>query len=130
MHARTHARAQARKRTHANARTQTHARKRTQVMTVIPFSSDDEAVSLANDCAFGLGSSVFSGSSRRARAIGARLEAGALACDSGGADSARAGGVCWCALVVRLLLVASKSGPLAWALTACSAPTLPPLPPP
>jgi acyl-CoA reductase-like NAD-dependent aldehyde dehydrogenase len=46
------------------------------VMVVVPFSGDDEAVALANDCAFGLGSSVFSGSTRRARAIAARLEAG------------------------------------------------------
>jgi acyl-CoA reductase-like NAD-dependent aldehyde dehydrogenase len=46
------------------------------VMVVVPFDSDDEAVALANDCEFGLGSSVFSGSTRRARAIAARLEAG------------------------------------------------------
>lgn len=45
-------------------------------MTVIPFDTDDEAVSIANDCPFGLGSSVFSGSTRRARGIAARLEAG------------------------------------------------------
>lgn len=47
-----------------------------QVMTVLPFGSDDEAVALANDCPFGLGSSVFSGSRRRARALASRLEAG------------------------------------------------------
>lgn len=47
-----------------------------QVMTVIPFHSDAEAVAIANDCPFGLGSSVFSGSVRRARAIAAQLEAG------------------------------------------------------
>ena len=45
-------------------------------MTVIPFSTDDEAVAIANDCPFGLGSSVFCRSASRARAIGARLEAG------------------------------------------------------
>lgn len=47
-----------------------------QVMSVIPFDSDAEAVAIANDCPFGLGSSVFSGSVRRARAIAAQLEAG------------------------------------------------------
>jgi acyl-CoA reductase-like NAD-dependent aldehyde dehydrogenase len=46
------------------------------VMAVAEFDTDDQAVAMANDCAFGLGSSVFSRSPRRARAIAARLEAG------------------------------------------------------
>ena len=46
------------------------------VLCVTPFDTDDEAVSLANGCAFGLGSNVFSGSTARARALAARLEAG------------------------------------------------------
>ncbi|PRW57735.1 Aldehyde dehydrogenase 22A1 [Chlorella sorokiniana] len=46
------------------------------VMAVVKFATDDEAVAIANDCPFGLGSSVFSGSRRRARAIAACLEAG------------------------------------------------------
>ncbi|GLC58293.1 hypothetical protein PLESTB_001342900 [Pleodorina starrii] len=46
------------------------------VMSVIRWRTDDEVVSLANDCAFGLGSSVFAGSQARARSIAARLEAG------------------------------------------------------
>lgn len=45
-----------------------------KVMAVARFSTDDEAVALANDCAFGLGSAVFSRDRRRANAIGARLE--------------------------------------------------------
>lgn len=49
---------------------------RMQVMSVIPWDSDDEVVALANDCDFGLGSNVFSGSQARARRIGERLEAG------------------------------------------------------
>lgn len=47
---------------------------------VVKFGSDDEAVAIANDCPFGLGSSVFSGSRARARAIGARLEVRTLQC--------------------------------------------------
>ena len=43
---------------------------------MVKFGTDDEAVAIANDCPFGLGSSVFSGSRRRARAIAARLEVG------------------------------------------------------
>ncbi|GFR39785.1 hypothetical protein Agub_g270 [Astrephomene gubernaculifera] len=46
------------------------------VMSVVRWSSDDEVVALANDCPFGLGSSVFAGSQARARAIASRLEAG------------------------------------------------------
>jgi len=45
------------------------------VMAVIGFDTDDEVVALANDCDFGLGSSVFGGQAR-ARAICERLEAG------------------------------------------------------
>eukprot|EP00879_Flechtneria_rotunda_P025534 GHRR01027136.1.p1 GENE.GHRR01027136.1~~GHRR01027136.1.p1 ORF type:complete len:614 (+),score=214.33 GHRR01027136.1:630-2471(+) len=46
------------------------------VMTVIPFDTDEQAIAIANDCAFGLGSSVFSGNLKRARHIGQQLEAG------------------------------------------------------
>ncbi|GIL81328.1 hypothetical protein Vretifemale_10395 [Volvox reticuliferus] len=46
------------------------------VMSVVRWSADDEVVELANDCSFGLGSSVFAGSQRRARDIASRLEAG------------------------------------------------------
>jgi hypothetical protein len=45
-------------------------------MTVYPFTTDDEAVAIANDCDFGLGSSVFCSDMARARAIASRLEAG------------------------------------------------------
>ena len=41
------------------------------VMIVVPFDTDDEAISLANDCDFGLGSNVFSGS--QARSVGSTL---------------------------------------------------------
>ena len=46
------------------------------VLVVSQYASDDEAVRLANDCAFGLGSAVFSRSQRHANAIAARLEVG------------------------------------------------------
>jgi acyl-CoA reductase-like NAD-dependent aldehyde dehydrogenase len=46
------------------------------VLCITSFTSDADAIALANDCAFGLGSAVFSRSARRARAIGAALEAG------------------------------------------------------
>ena len=44
------------------------------VLAVVRVSNDDEAVALANDCAFGLSSAVFSRSARRANAIAERLE--------------------------------------------------------
>ena len=47
-----------------------------QVMAIAGFATDDEAVALANDCAFGLGSAVFSENEVRANRIGARLAAG------------------------------------------------------
>ena len=46
------------------------------VMIVVPFDTDEEVIALANDCDFGLGSNVFSGSQARARAIAEKLEAG------------------------------------------------------
>lgn len=46
------------------------------VMAVTTFETDDEAIVKANDCAFGLGSSVFSRNKKRARKIAAQLEAG------------------------------------------------------
>ena len=44
------------------------------VMVIVECGSDEEAVSMANDCPFGLGSAVFSRSPARARSIGTRLE--------------------------------------------------------
>jgi acyl-CoA reductase-like NAD-dependent aldehyde dehydrogenase len=46
------------------------------VMMVVSWQNEDEAVALANDCEFGLGSSVFAGSEAQARRIASRLEAG------------------------------------------------------
>jgi acyl-CoA reductase-like NAD-dependent aldehyde dehydrogenase len=45
------------------------------VLAIVKISSDEEAVRLANDCDFGLGSNVF-GSKARALRVGAQLEAG------------------------------------------------------
>ena len=52
------------------------------VMVIVKCGSDDEAVRLANDCPFGLGSAVFSRSAARARSIGARLEVSLIMCIS------------------------------------------------
>jgi len=46
------------------------------VMLIIPFSSDDEVVRMANATDYALGSSVFSGDSKRALAVARRVVAG------------------------------------------------------
>jgi acyl-CoA reductase-like NAD-dependent aldehyde dehydrogenase len=48
------------------------------VLPIIPFSSDAEAVRLANDSEFGLSASVFSKNDTRAEAIARQLHAGAV----------------------------------------------------
>jgi betaine-aldehyde dehydrogenase len=48
------------------------------VVIVSPYSSDDEAVALANDTVYGLGGSVFSGDEERARGIARRIESGTI----------------------------------------------------
>ena len=45
------------------------------VLSIVKIHSDEEAVALANECDFGLGSNVF-GSKRRALKVGAQLNAG------------------------------------------------------
>ena len=47
------------------------------VMLLMKFKTDAEAVALANNCAFGLQSSVFSRNSARAEGIARQIEAGA-----------------------------------------------------
>ena len=44
------------------------------VLAVVSARDDDEAVALANDCAFGLGSAVWCRDTRRALAVGSRIE--------------------------------------------------------
>lgn len=48
------------------------------VLPVMPFDGDDEAVRLANATPYGLSACVFTRDLSRARAIAARLEAGAV----------------------------------------------------
>ncbi len=48
------------------------------VLPVIPFTSDDEVVRMANDSPFGLAASVFTRDTRHGEAIAARLRAGAV----------------------------------------------------
>lgn len=51
------------------------------VMICVPFDTDEEAIALANDCPFGLGSSVFSRDASRCRAVGSQMDAGMTALD-------------------------------------------------
>ncbi|CAM6124684.1 unnamed protein product [Calypogeia fissa] len=46
------------------------------ILNIMKFSTDEEAIKLANDSDFGLGSSVFSGNKRRAKAIASKLYCG------------------------------------------------------
>lgn len=58
------------------------------VATVYRVSSDDEAIELANDCALGLGGSVFSTDEARARRIAQQLEVGMSHVNTIAAESA------------------------------------------
>lgn len=49
------------------------------ILPIMKFSSDEEAVQLANDSSYGLGCAVFSGSQRRARHIASQLHCGVAA---------------------------------------------------
>jgi len=53
------------------------------VIPVVPFDEVDEAIALANDSQFGLSAAVF-GEEQAARAVAARLEAGAVSVNDGG----------------------------------------------
>ncbi|EEF43083.1 aldehyde dehydrogenase 22A1 [Ricinus communis] len=49
------------------------------IMPIMKFSTDEEAVKLANDCRYGLGCAVFSGSQRRAKEIASQIHCGVAA---------------------------------------------------
>ncbi|XP_047336144.1 aldehyde dehydrogenase 22A1 [Impatiens glandulifera] len=49
------------------------------IMPIMKFSSDDEAVKLANDSKYGLGCAVFSGNQKRAKLIASKLHCGVAA---------------------------------------------------
>ncbi|GMY27911.1 aldehyde dehydrogenase 22A1 isoform X1 [Fagus crenata] len=49
------------------------------IMPIMKFSTDEEAVKLANDSNYGLGCAVFSGSQRRAREIASQIHCGVAA---------------------------------------------------
>ncbi|MGW4502331.1 succinic semialdehyde dehydrogenase [Micromonospora sp. NPDC004336] len=53
------------------------------VVAVHRFGTDDEAVALANDTAYGLNASVFSGSGARGEAVAARIDAGSVNVNDG-----------------------------------------------
>jgi aldehyde dehydrogenase (NAD+) len=46
------------------------------VMTLLPFDTEDEAIALANDSDFGLGSGIFTENLARAHRVSRRLRAG------------------------------------------------------
>lgn len=46
------------------------------IMPIMKFSTDEEAVQLANDSRFGLGCAVFSGNQRRAKEIASQIHCG------------------------------------------------------
>ncbi|KAL4643123.1 hypothetical protein ACB092_02G071000 [Castanea dentata] len=49
------------------------------ILPIMKFSTDEEAVKLANDSRYGLGCAVFSGSQRRARKIASQIHCGVVA---------------------------------------------------
>ncbi|KAK6913694.1 Aldehyde dehydrogenase domain [Dillenia turbinata] len=49
------------------------------IMPIMKVNSDEEAIKLANDCRYGLGCAVFSGSQRRAKDIASQLHCGVAA---------------------------------------------------
>lgn len=53
------------------------------VLPIMPFDTDDEAVALANDTAFGLSAAVI-GEENHALAVGRRVQAGAVSINDGG----------------------------------------------
>jgi acyl-CoA reductase-like NAD-dependent aldehyde dehydrogenase len=48
------------------------------VLPIVVVSSEDEAVTLANDCSYGLSSAIFSKNTKRALALAHRIESGAV----------------------------------------------------
>ena len=46
------------------------------VASILPFETDDEAIALANETSFGLGSGIFTQNVARAHRVSARLKAG------------------------------------------------------
>jgi aldehyde dehydrogenase (NAD+) len=53
------------------------------VLVVIPFEDDDDAVRIANDSIYGLGSGVFSADLDRAKAVAHRIRAGGVSVNGG-----------------------------------------------
>jgi aldehyde dehydrogenase (NAD+) len=48
------------------------------VLAVMPYSTEEEAITIANDTPYGLGGYVFSADRARAQAVGERLRAGRI----------------------------------------------------
>ncbi len=58
------------------------------VLSVIPYSSEDEAVEIANGTPFGLGAYLFTASPEKARKVGERLKAGRVFLNGAPSNSA------------------------------------------
>ena len=54
------------------------------IMPVMPFSSPEEAISLANDTSYGLSAAIFADSEAEARSVANHLEAGAVSINDAG----------------------------------------------
>lgn len=48
------------------------------VVLIIPFKDEEDAISIANDCQYGLAGAVWSGSAEKARSVAAKMRAGRI----------------------------------------------------
>jgi aldehyde dehydrogenase (NAD+) len=56
------------------------------VLAIIPFDSEDQAIQIANDTAYGLAAYIQTGDNERAERVAAKLRAGAVHVNGGGME--------------------------------------------